>query len=89
MWRSLSRQIAGLDEPRQPDDQAFALMLDRLEVFVGERGRIPNRGSKEPEEARLGAWIEAQRRAEHGGLLCPERRALLEEHLGSGWSSRS
>lgn len=89
MWRSLSRQIAGIGEPRQPDESEFTNVLDELGTFVVERGRIPERSSKEPAEAQLGRWIEAQRRAERGGLLCPERRALLEECLGPQWFSRS
>lgn len=89
MWRILSRQIAGIDEPRQLDDNEFAALLGRLEAFVEECGRVPERTAKEPDEARLGLWIEAQRRADHGGLLCPERRIRLEGLLGPRWFSRS
>jgi hypothetical protein len=89
MWRSLSRQIAGIDEPRQLDDSEFAALLARLEAFVGEHGRVPQRAAKDPDEARLGLWIEAQRRADHGGRLCDERRTRLEDLLGPRWFSRS
>jgi hypothetical protein len=89
MWRSLSRQIAGIDEPKQPDDGEFAALLGRLEALVGERGRVPERTAKEPDEARLGSWIEAQRRADHGGRLCDERRTRLVDLLGPRWFSRS
>lgn len=86
MRHYLARQIAGLEEPKQPGDEEFAAVLGELAAFKDERGWIPDWRSKEAAEARLGLWLLAQQGAEQRGVLCGLRRSKLEELLGRGWS---
>lgn len=85
MRQQLARQIAGIEEPRQPADRVFAAVLERLSAFVDRHGRLPARGALDPAETRLASWLDAQRRAEWDGALCAVRRQMLQERLGHEW----
>jgi hypothetical protein len=85
MRRGLSRQISGLEEPKQQGDEEFAAGLGELAAFKAEYGRLPDRRSLEASEARLGKWLEAQRDAERQRVLCGLRRSMLREALGQDW----
>jgi hypothetical protein len=87
MRKRLARDAAGLPEPRQMSDAAFASAVEDLVAFVRDRGRPPEPGSGQPAEARLGTWLDAQRRADRKGRLSADRSGALEHVLGPGWSS--
>ena len=86
MRRYLSRQISGLGDPRQNEDE-FAACLERVSGFLAKRGRLPDREATDPSEVRLGSWLQDQQSAEQRGVLCSERRSQLGELIGPGWAA--
>lgn len=87
MRQILARQITGLPEPKQPEDQ-FARLLRALADFQAKHNRLPERNGQETSEAWLGAWVETQRVAERSGDLSRERSSSLEDLLGPDWAQR-
>jgi TorA maturation chaperone TorD len=85
MRQSLARQITGLPEPKQPEDQ-FARILRALADFRERHGRVPDRNAEEASESWLGSWLEAQRSAERSGDLPRTRSQQLEDVLGADWA---
>lgn len=82
--KQLARQIIGLDEQRQPEDEAFATMLGLVAAFASDHGRLPSARAS-VDEAPLARWLNAQRKTELEGDLCPIRQAMLADQLGAQW----
>jgi hypothetical protein len=87
MRRELSRQISGLGEPRQQDDEHFSACLRVLDDFLAERRRTPDEHSEDAREAKLGSRLRAQQAAERRGALSGARGSELREVNGPGWAS--
>lgn len=65
-----------------------------LRRWNDDNGRLPARTAGDPDEARLGRWMDTQRRLERArardgtGTMTPERERLLEAIPGWRWSPR-
>ncbi len=86
MRRELARQISGLGEPRQQDDEQFCACLRVLGDFLAARRRMPDVRAEDADEARLGSWLRAQQAAERRGALSGARGSKLRELIGPGWA---
>ena len=87
MRRHLSRQISGVEDPRQQGDEEFAVCLGGLRKFLAERRRIPDVAAEDASEAKLASWLRKQQAAEKNGALCSVRGSSLREVVGPGWAS--
>ncbi|HKU10889.1 helicase associated domain-containing protein [Sinomonas terrae] len=85
MRQRLAREITGLPEPKEPEDQ-FARILRALADFRERHGRVPEKKAEETSESWLGAWLEAQRAEERSGALPEARSRMLKDVLGSDWA---
>ncbi|KHL02923.1 helicase associated domain-containing protein [Sinomonas humi] len=85
MRQRMAREITGLPEPKQPEDQ-FARILHALADFHERHDRVPEWNAEEASESWLGAWLEAQRAAERSGTLPESRSRMIEEILGAHWA---
>ncbi|KRE72695.1 helicase associated domain-containing protein [Arthrobacter sp. Soil762] len=70
----------------QPEQDVPEQWLERLEAVLAhlsEHGELPYESHGTPDGARLGRWLNVQRRRLHGGVLSPRQIQLLD-HL-RGW----
>lgn len=85
LMRELAREITGLPVPARQDEEEFSAALHRVEVFVGDHGRIPDAHASDAYEARLGSWLEAERVADEHAALPRKRRERIEQAVGREW----
>ncbi|MBT2536277.1 helicase associated domain-containing protein [Arthrobacter sp. ISL-69] len=78
-----SRAPAGDADGSVPE--AWVLRLEEVIAHRTGHGELPHAGLPEPEYARLGRWLDAQRRKARAGTLSQEKLALLN-HV-KGWQA--
>lgn len=66
-----------------PAPHTWVLRLEEVVRYRSEYGQLPHAGLAVVEHARLGRWLDAQRRKHREGTLAPGKVALLE-HV-KGW----
>lgn len=83
-------ELMDVHQSRNPEGQAIRAVPEtwvrRLEEVIAYRaahGELPHARQPEPEHARLGRWLDAQRRKARDGSLSHEKLAMLK-HV-KGW----